>query len=252
MNIQIISDIHFEHRTTRGRVFETFLTLCPTAFSGDVLVLPGDIATGPAMVHELIDQSPVPVVYVPGNHEYYGFDWDEASRKEYRDAVESTKNGIFLDRDVKQISDVCFIGATLWTNFKNGDPSVMNEVEAGINDFWRIEGCTPTKMLERFRGDSDFLRHGIIEGRANGLKTIAVTHFGPTLSSRHSRFPLDDFGYYFVSDLSPMIIETAPTLWVHGHTHDSCDYEVGTTRVVSRQLGYPGENRGVVPLEITI
>lgn len=252
MNIKIISDIHFEHRTTRGRVFETFLTLCPTAFSGDVLVLPGDIATDPAMVHELIDQSPVPVVYVPGNHEYYGFDWDEASRKEYRDAVESTKNGIFLDRSVKQISDVCFIGATLWTSFRNGNPLVMEEARKGINDFWRIEGCTPTKMLERFRGDSDFLRHGIIEGRANGLKTIAVTHFGPTLSSRHSRFPLDDFGYYFVSDLSPMILETSPNLWIHGHTHDSCDYEVGTTRVVSRQLGYPGENRGVVPLEITI
>jgi Icc-related predicted phosphoesterase len=32
-----------------------------------------------------------------------------------------------------------------------------------------------------------------------------------------------------------------PALWLHGHTHGSCDYKLGDTRVVCNPMGYPGE-----------
>ena len=32
-----------------------------------------------------------------------------------------------------------------------------------------------------------------------------------------------------------------PKLWIHGHTHDRCDYAIGNTRVVANPLGYPTE-----------
>jgi hypothetical protein len=37
------------------------------------------------------------------------------------------------------------------------------------------------------------------------------------------------------------IIEThQPALWVYGHTHECDDQTMGRTRIISNQLGYPG------------
>ena len=51
----------------------------------------------------------------------------------------------------------------------------------------------------------------------------------------------------FVSDLSEVIERREPDLWVHGHVHDSFDYQVGRTRVVSNPKGYEHENPSFVP-----
>jgi Icc-related predicted phosphoesterase len=34
-----------------------------------------------------------------------------------------------------------------------------------------------------------------------------------------------------------------PELWIHGHTHVPCEYELFDTQVVCNPGGYPGENR---------
>ena len=50
-----------------------------------------------------------------------------------------------------------------------------------------------------------------------------------------------------------MIEEQRPALWVHGHTHDSCDYQVGVTRVVCNPRGYEDENKRFDPeLVVTV
>ena len=46
----------------------------------------------------------------------------------------------------------------------------------------------------------------------------------------------------FVSDLSEVIWDHQPDVWIHGHVHDSFDYEVGSTRVVCNPRGYGPEN----------
>jgi hypothetical protein len=40
----------------------------------------------------------------------------------------------------------------------------------------------------------------------------------------------------FVSDAESLL--AGVDLWVHGHTHDSFDYRVGTTRVLCNPRGY--------------
>jgi hypothetical protein len=43
----------------------------------------------------------------------------------------------------------------------------------------------------------------------------------------------------FVStDMFQLIQRYQPELWVYGHTHESCDYFVGKTRLISNPLGY--------------
>jgi hypothetical protein len=39
--------------------------------------------------------------------------------------------------------------------------------------------------------------------------------------------------------------ELQPKLWIHGHTHDRCDYVLAETRVVANPLGYPNEVRSL-------
>jgi Icc-related predicted phosphoesterase len=48
---------------------------------------------------------------------------------------------------------------------------------------------------------------------------------------------------FFVCDMTAHISERQPKLWIHGHSHDRCDYLLGTTRVVANPLGYPSEPR---------
>ena len=45
-----------------------------------------------------------------------------------------------------------------------------------------------------------------------------------------------------VSDLSAVIEEFQPELWIHGHDHGSHDYMVGRTRVLANQAGYPTQS----------
>jgi Icc-related predicted phosphoesterase len=45
----------------------------------------------------------------------------------------------------------------------------------------------------------------------------------------------------FASGLEDVIEKYQPDLWIHGHTHVPCDYELCGTRVVCNPRGYPNE-----------
>ena len=40
------------------------------------------------------------------------------------------------------------------------------------------------------------------------------------------------------------MIKSPIKLWVHGHNHQTVDYNIGSTRVVCNPLGYPDEDSG--------
>ena len=68
--------------------------------------------------------------------------------------------------------------------------------------------------------------------------TIVVTHHAPSPRSIAPRFQNDPLNPAFVSDLEAFIERYGPSLWVHGHVHDSFDYWVGRTRIVCNPRGY--------------
>ena len=65
------------------------------------------------------------VVYVAGNHEFYHGKWN-ASLDHLREACSAYPNVYFLERDIKVINEVSFIGATLWTDCNKGDPLTLH------------------------------------------------------------------------------------------------------------------------------
>jgi len=70
-----------------------------------------------------------------------------------------------------------------------------------------------------------------------------VTHHAPHRRSIHARFGTDALNAAFASDLSELIARFRPALWVQGHTHCSCDYRVGDTRVLCNPKGYGPDSR---------
>ena len=43
--------------------------------------------------------------------------------------------------------------------------------------------------------------------------------------------------------MTDYVHDLRPKLWIHGHTHDRCDYVIGDTRVIANPFGYPKELR---------
>ena len=108
MRIQVVSDLHLEFHNL----------LPPVVEDADVLVCAGDLAPiGTGAVRHAAEEwaEARHILYVPGNHEYYGTDID---RGRTQLAEECYSLGItLLDPDAVVIDNVHFIGATLWTDF---------------------------------------------------------------------------------------------------------------------------------------
>lgn len=67
--------------------------------------------------------------------------------------------------------------------------------------------------------------------------TILVTHHLPHPRSIHRKYRGSALNPAFASDLSHFMGPPI-ALWIHGHTHESCDYVENGTRVVCNPRGY--------------
>ncbi len=110
MRIQIASDLHLEHLEWR---FPNYRGVEPT--DADELVHAGDIANG-AHALELFRDWPCPVIYLPGNHEYYGSSLATV-QAELAEKAQSFPNITILAPGVTEIGGIRFIGCTLWTDY---------------------------------------------------------------------------------------------------------------------------------------
>ena len=73
---------------------------------------------------------PVPVVYVPGNHEYDAMDFDAAHQ---RLRASCDKFGFhWLEREVLVLQGVRFVGTTLWSDFDALLERLVNHARAAL------------------------------------------------------------------------------------------------------------------------
>lgn len=246
MRIQVASDLHLEllpEDLGAGLLVEPH----PDA---ELLVLAGDIHTGVEAVRYFRDW-PVPVLYVPGNHEFYGQTWEDVVAT-LREAASGTSIQI-LDNDVHIIDGVRFLGTTLWTDFAidraRPAPSAMELAGTYLKDFFEIRArssdapnglITPAMILADHQVSRAWLE-GQLRTEFIG-KTAVITHHAPHRLSVHRKYVGHPLTPAFASDLSDLMQRT--DLWIHGHAHDSFDYQVGRCRVVSNPAGYSLNRRG--------
>ena len=243
MRIQILSDLHVEFGTA-------IPTLAPGA---EILVIAGDL--GPATWRPIRGAAEIwadaeHVLYVPGNHEFYGEDIEQARRIL---ALDCGLEGVtLLDPGAVTIGHVRFIGATLWTDFRL-DRSVREldthlAVGAGLRDFagairdWNSpegDSCLTTReAARRHRLELAFIEAELAAAAEAGLEAVVVTHHAPSPRSIHPRFAGSPLNAGFASDLEETILRFQPALWIHGHVHNAVDVTIGRTRVLANPHGY--------------
>lgn len=233
MRVRVLSDLHVE-----------FFGFNPPAVSADVIVLAGDILTehyGLVWAREKFPSTPI--VYVLGNHEFYGARYEDVLERCHKTAEES---GIeLLECNEVVIGGVRFLGTTLWTDF---------EVERSPSEpegfaMWYARRSMTDFTLIRYRGgllSPEATREFHLEARrwlAKRLaepfagRTVVVTHHLPHRRSIDRQFHLHPLNPAFASHM-PELVRQPVDLWIHGHTHCSCDYEVDGTRVICNPRGY--------------
>lgn len=246
MKLWLFSDLHLEVADLRA----------PLAIpDADVCVVAGDLCRAPANgIHWLAENiaHAMPCVYVAGNHEFY----KNSIREGLEDgcaAAARFNNVHFLENQSVVIDGVRFLGATLWTDYRiEGSPELaMRYARERMNDYKQI--AAQRNPWQRFLPQTAYRMHQdskrSIETslKSDPIPTVVVTHHLPHANSIPARFKGDLLNAAYASDLSQIIEEQQPTLWIHGHTHDSCDYHVGATRVVCNPRGYEDENTDFDP-----
>ena len=233
MKIRLLSDLHTEFRLP-------YKTHQMSEYRGeDVLVLAGDIAGGSTntmdVIKHFLKQGFPQIVYVAGNHEYYGGDYVDFNTKMERKCSEFD-NVHFLNPGSVTIDGVLFTGGTLWTNFAD-NPLSQSAAKRGINDFRVIKNFDTNECARAYYKHVDFIKQ-TYEQRGN-KKVVVVTHFLPARECIAPRYRgADLINDYFANDLGQYINTMSDTTWLFGHTHDATDIVLGDTRVVANPHGY--------------
>ena len=225
MKIQILSDLHLEFMgPDRAQEF-----ICSLVEDVDVLVIAGDITTTSCshLLKDFCDLWPK-VVYVTGNHFYYGSSFKEAHEKIEKICSERD-NFYWLNNSSCEIDGQRFVGGTLW--FEENEDSLNKQIQMYMNDFHTIKDLSSTVFKDHdqcVKAIKDMARDD----------TVVVTHHLPHENSVAPRWKMNILNCFFQTDLSKLINLCQPKLWIHGHTHDSCDYVIGKTRIVCNPYGY--------------
>jgi hypothetical protein len=265
VKIQLMSDLHLEgHPAFTPRA----------APDADLLVLPGDIGSY-QRGSQLQDNDfglarfsprhgwPVPVLYVPGNHEYDLLDFD-ATHVRLRDTCE--RLGItWLEREQRVFGAVRFVGTTLWADFDalslrpdQPEPSLQELLKQREKAFraanYYLEKAAAHRRVELMLAEA--WREQALVGQAwlrDALAqpfegtTVVVTHFAPSLRSHDPRYGVTPATAGFCNSLEDLMAKAQ--FWLHGHLHCQQDYVERGCRVVANTLGYAskGEQEGFRP-----
>lgn len=235
MKIRILSDLHLEFS-------DRYPPLVWPPMDAEVVVLAGDIDNGTRAIDWAESTFPASVVlYVPGNHEFYDREVVTALDA-LRERAARSPNVRLMDNDEWILDGVRFLGTTLWTDFAlyGARKSVLAMAAARqyVTDFRAVRHgaglLTPAQTVVFHRQAVNFLEQKL--HTAYPGPTVVITHHAPHAGSVHPKWGDNLTNAAFVSDLSPLMGKAE--LWIHGHTHDSFDYSVAGTRVVTNPMGY--------------
>lgn len=254
MKIQIVSDLHLEF----GKLEENYKKICDA--EADILILAGDISSHDAIVDDVLrlqEDSGKRIIFVPGNHEYYGSTRKRLDKEMLLMEDINPKVHVLLERDIT-ISGICFLGSTGWWDGSSGMIGTVQKM--GLNDFRMIydlcdegnlDGVVWGRKAQTYLSSRmHWLRHNMPD-----MKLCVVTHHYPHNRSIHPHFAGSQLNPCFGNRWEWMFERYRPELWIHGHTHAPFNYTVGAndghphlrgdderrSRVVCNPQGYPME-----------
>jgi len=247
MRLQILSDLHLETETFAPQ----------PAPGAELLVLAGDVdSTWKGM--ELFRGWPVPVIFVPGNHEFDNREMNDtwpALRARCDDlgfTLLERESTVRVGNDGRRIR---FVATTRWCDFNLFGDAQRERVLKAAGYFMRVQRSTLNGLpfdAAAVRVEALACRAWLAEELAKPTgdwdATVVITHFGPSFLSADPRYGAQPGTASFCNaddDLIPLA-----DVWIHGHLHCRHDYRVRhegrETRVVcnARGHGKRGEAEG--------
>jgi predicted phosphodiesterase len=232
IKFQYVSDIHLECHKDSVKI--------PNVHQIENLILAGDIgridtkSRKKKLTEFLQDCSNRwnKVIYVPGNHEFYGVSIIEGLI-ELRNICDKT-GVIFLYNETVMIGNVKVIGTTLWSQISD------HSMEYYINDFDKIKGLDTVLYNKHHSECKKFLLDATattkIESAINN-KCIVVTHHSPDRDI--TRIPsYKDLSEVFGTDILDEFSERNISYWIYGHSHRNRDLTKHKIKLVCNQMGY--------------
>jgi predicted phosphohydrolase len=234
MNIQYCSDLHLEFSEN-----SEYLKINPLQPVGDVLLLAGDIVPLVKICEyswffDFVSREFETVYWVPGNHEYYGFDISSKT-KSLNEKIRS--NVALVNHSAVTHGDVRLLFSTLWSNIS---PLNEQDIRQGMADFHLIKygngRFTPDHFNQLHQEAKKFLSE---ELKQKSAKTVVVTHHVPTLMNYPEKYKWTTLNEAFASELFDFIADFGPDYWIYGHHHQSVSpFKIGKTQLLNNQLGY--------------
>lgn len=216
MKALIISDLHLDFHKDPTTFVRKVVKLEP-----EVLIIAGDFGelidpTVRTCLEYLVSNLPK-IIYIIGNHECYN-----CYRKEVIEYL--TGLGILYEN----LNDGIFAGTTTW--FEEDPFTVIDKIH--LNDFKYINELKEN-ALEACNWNKESL-----EFWKECNAPIWIMHHAPSIQSCIRRDKLTK--YYISRSMENIILERKPRVVIHGHLHNSVNYYIGDTHIVSNPYGYEG------------
>jgi len=242
MTFQYASDLHLEFPENRA-----WLLAHPLEPKADVLLLAGDIATfqklpGYTDFFRYVGKHFKQVVWIPGNHEYYG--GDIAQRSGALD--EEIAHNVRLVNDTTVFTGGArILCTTLWSPIGH-----MNEraVRRDMNDYHQIRNggnlLLPAHTTRLHLASLSWLKAELSKPFAGA--TVVMTHHVPTFMHYPPQYKGDALNEAFAVELHDLIADSNVDAWIYGHHHTNTPaFTIGHhpsgrqgTRMLTNQLGY--------------
>lgn len=188
------------------------------------------------------------VIWIPGNHEYYGCYFMQKSINDARAWL--VTNGLtnirLCDAETVLVENTPVHCATLWTDMNRGNALIAYQIQNALNDYRCIRGATPTRAGSRISTKDIEVIHSkhlrfLDDATADGKDCVVVTHHQPTPLALNSR-RISDIDYAYASDLSEFFLDRPHIkVWCSGHNHASMQQiDIGEQRFLTNCRGYHG------------
>ena len=228
MKIALASDLHYEFHGPHSHV--------EVPAGTDVLILAGDIGTISTLPHALkhYAASAPNVLYVTGNHEFYGHNAADKVDDLIADveAVCPNLKRLTAEKGVVEINGVTFGGDTLWFGDPDGLNSIYHKTFLDFRAIVRRGLSTEDWIADNHERAKRFFR--------SAKADVFITHHLPSealITPKWARSPINRF---FASKVFEDVAHP-PKVWCYGHTHDAIDCTLANTRFICNPRGYPHE-----------
>lgn len=248
MKFQVLSDLHIDSYARRGLTVGEIVQT-----DADVVLVAGDTCNGSqgmAWLQQQAQQLDKPIVSIAGNHEYFGQDIAsfDAVLAQFDNYDTATGRGLkVLQCQSIDFAQVRVLGCTLWTDYQfEFSEQTLPMVLRFMRDYQQIyvgeQLFSPEVSVQIHHQQRRWLQRALQQAHKDQKTCVVMSHHSVTPLSVSEKYADLPSNAAFVSDLSDWMQQPwAPKLWIHGHTHEAFDYQLGNTRVVVNPRAYPGE-----------